>query len=268
MHRAAAPRVVVQNVGVDAALVEDESGPILVLSPEQSFENAVEVVSRLLTHLHPDAVRSLVREHIPESADFDAITGTTHPGRALPRRKPGVPRRTSRVRWPVAVAALCGASAALGVGLIAHQWGELSRMNDPEYEEVSFFEGGDMAAWEAATMLECNPTGAMTARCTDLLENRTLFMEAGLAPTSVLLWAIDGTDRTYVRVFASEAAAESYEVEDGKATHANFIRVGPYVAYGKDPELIGRLMAGVLAVAQDSDLPEQVSSLRVVDKIK
>lgn len=267
MHRASAPRVIVDDIGIDAALVKDETGPILVLSPSQSFENAVSVVGRLLPHMHPDAVRSLVRAHIPESADFDAITGTTQPGRVVSRRPQGEPRRLGRVRWPVAVAAVAGASAALGVGLIAHQAGEISRMGQPEYEAVKVFDGEYMSTVEQVARLECTPSGDMTARCTDLVQNRTLYLEAGLAPTSVLLWAVDGSSRSYVRVFTSAAAAETYENEGGGADRPNFVRSDAIVGYGADPALVARLMGALVVADQEYDLSGEVASLRVVKQV-
>lgn len=267
MHRTSAPRVIVHDLGVDAALVQDADGPVLVLSPAQSFENAVDVVGRLLPQMHPDAVRSLVREHIPESADFDAITGTTHPGRIAPARPRGAVRALGRVRWPVAAAALSGAAAALGVGLIAHQWGELSRMGEPQYEEVHFFAGPYMPLIEDSAMLECTPSGNMTARCTDIVTDRTIYLEAGIAPTSVLLWAIDGSNRSYVRVFTSDDTAEAYEDEGGGLDRTNFVRVGSVVGYGEDPDLIGRLMTALIIAEEKHTISDEVSQLRVVKQI-
>ncbi|MFB7890388.1 hypothetical protein ACFCZ3_20280 [Cellulosimicrobium cellulans] len=212
-------------------------------------------------------MRSLVRAHIPESADFDAITGSTQPGRMVSRGPQGEPRRLGRVRWPVAVAAVAGASAALGVGLIAHQAGELSRMGEPQYEAVRYFEGPFMTVIEDGARLECTASGNMTARCTDVVEDRTIYLEAGISPTSVLLWAVDGSMRSCVRVFTSEEAAQAYQDEGGGRDQKNFIRMGLVVGYGEDAELVGRLVGAFVAAEENYSISDEVASLRVVKQV-
>ncbi len=68
------PEVIVEDVGMDAALVERPGRePLLVLRPGQSFGSAVQAAQGCLPHLHPEVVLALVRGAMPDAALFAAI---------------------------------------------------------------------------------------------------------------------------------------------------------------------------------------------------
>jgi hypothetical protein len=62
-------RVVVQDFGVDAALVQLPDEAVLVLRPGQSISSAVSAVTALLPGFGADQARSLVRDAFPHNID-------------------------------------------------------------------------------------------------------------------------------------------------------------------------------------------------------
>ena len=90
------------DFGADAVLVAG----ILYLRPGQSWDSAVGAVATVLPGMSLAAVRSLVRRHLPDAADFDIETlpGVPAPAPVMPPPDPGRPRAWWRRRGHVAAA--------------------------------------------------------------------------------------------------------------------------------------------------------------------
>ena len=84
-------QVLVADVGVDAALVQDDGRAVLVLRPAQTFGSAVRAVQRVVPNMHQDQVRRLVREHLPLAPDLDESSPNAPHVQAALTQRPGLP---------------------------------------------------------------------------------------------------------------------------------------------------------------------------------
>jgi hypothetical protein len=65
--------VLVQDVGVDAAVVETAERTVLILRPAMSFGAAVRAVTAVLPYVTVDEAAALVRASLPVVIDLDAL---------------------------------------------------------------------------------------------------------------------------------------------------------------------------------------------------
>jgi hypothetical protein len=83
--------VVVQDCGVDAALMERDHRRVLVLRPGQTITSAVAAVCAIIPSVGADQARSLVRSALPDNLDvvYDLLPTPSRPEqKAAPVRTP------------------------------------------------------------------------------------------------------------------------------------------------------------------------------------
>jgi hypothetical protein len=213
--------VVVKDVGVDAALVD---GDWLVLSPHQSFSNAVDAVQRLLPRMPTDLVRSLIRTHLPDAPDLE-IPPT-----------PAAAQRTE-VRWRVYAVSVISAAAVAVAGISASLYGSMTASTSAAAEPYA--RPGFQAFAEQGQIL-CQPIGDLAAKCTDL-DGAVLLAEAAVTTSSTLYWFSYGRHFICLRVFRTEEDARRWVAQPGVREAYPTARVrGRYVIWGTDPVRLER----------------------------
>lgn len=208
------PEVVVSDIETGAVLVEQPGRRSrLFLMRGQLFESAVDAAAAALPDLHPDDVRALVREAMPEAARLESVPASTgwvpgaafHTPRALRRRMEVLRRRTAWMWASIGVAV-----SGLTVG--AFWWQSVEARAD-----LAAFSEARFGAFETAMGLSCEELTPLTARCTVVSgqdRGDVILAEAEIADGHLAYRLQRGSERTYLMVFESEEAARLWAAEN------------------------------------------------------
>ncbi|GAA5016021.1 hypothetical protein [Actinopolymorpha pittospori] len=247
------PRIVVEDVGADAVLVEVNGEPVLVLSPHQSFASAVGAVERYVPEIDQDRARALVRAHLPDAPDLE-VAGDT----------PSVPAadREER-RWVPAKLVIVVAAVAAAGGIVLGQLGNNQAGPTTAQTELrsasSPFASDTFRRLAAEGDLMCTPIGTLRARCTDW-DGSVMLAEANVGPEKLTVIFSYGRERIGVAVFPSGAAAHAWVSEPAtRAMYPSAGTEGRFVIWGTDQEKVASYLARISGVT-DSSLQGPVSS--------
>ncbi|MGW5360771.1 hypothetical protein [Actinopolymorpha pittospori] len=246
------PRIVVEDVGADAVLVEVNGEPVLVLSPHQSFASAVGAVERYVPDIDQDRARALVRAHLPDAPDLE-VAGDT----------PSVPAADREVRrWVPAKLVIVVAAVAAAGGIVLGQLGNQAGPSTAETElrsASSPFASDTFRRLAAEGDLMCTPIGTLRARCTDW-DGSVMLAEANVGPGKLTVIFSYGKERIGVAVFPSGAAAHAWVSEPAtRAMYPGAGAEGRFVIWGTDQEKVASYLARISGVT-DSSLEGPVSS--------
>jgi hypothetical protein len=247
MDRRSGPRVVVEDIGVDAAFVDDDEGnPLLILGPHQTFTSAVAAVQKAMPNLHPDAVRRVVRESLPHVTDLPHADGSPQFGLdvAAPAARMGV-RLTGKVAWTLAVAAVL-AVAGCAVLMVA----AVRSTHDRDTQITAPFPlyAGTMFDTLRHHGFRCEATrhDGLTARCDVVTTGMHYDSEAAVGADYIAYTFYSHDSRVVLRQNKDPLDAMLFANDADNAVRY-LHRVGRYDIYGGDPALI-RLFAAALPV--------------------
>ena len=206
------PLVVVHDVGVDAIVMDG----VLILRPGQTFESAVAAVGGVRPDLHPDDIRALVREHLPDA-----------PGLESDPRWVAVPVPTSRppARWPRLVISGLGLSLA-GAFLIAG-WSLAVQLGNANGEPGLALDG-----FTEATGMDCRASGN-AASCVDVDGTRMVGELQGNILT--LVWR---DQWAAVRFSDAEADIRAVSHPNPKGPLPISVETGRWTMWGTDPSRV------------------------------
>lgn len=245
MTRFEPPRVVIADVGTDAALYSEPGNVVLVLRPGQSFSNAVAAAQQCLPDKHPDLIRSVVRTYLPEAPDFELPVAT--PVRHVPPPEPE-PTRPWYTRRRMLVAGL----TVVALLLVSGGWG-LARLGlggqtddsaaaPGSTDDAAATYAGSFAPFEEEAFqqfarrgeMACEQVDELRARCTDW-EGAVLYSEATVGPRSTMFSFSYGQHRVTLRVFPTENAAQRWLSETATVElYPSASGVGRFVLWGTD----------------------------------
>lgn len=214
------PRVVVADIGTDAALYSEPGNRVLVLRPGQTFSNAVAAAQRCLPNAHPDVIRTVVRTYLPDAPDFDL------PSVPPVLRSEPVPVRTPvQPRWfmsrTVMVGILCVATALSlgGWGLVGIGTDEppvaAVDQGDPNTANVRQagmepYKNEAFRDFAKRGELTCDPlANAMRAACTDW-EGSAMVSEATIGADRIIFTFQYGKERVSLGIFTTELDAATW----------------------------------------------------------
>ncbi|MBM7784829.1 hypothetical protein [Tenggerimyces flavus] len=270
------PRVVVADIGTDAALYSEPGNRVLVLRPGQTFSNAVAAAQRCLPNAHPDVIRTVVRTYLPDAPDFDLPSVPP-----LMRTEP-VPARTPvQPRWfmsrAVMIGILCVATALslggwglVGIGtdeppVAASQTGttttNVRQAGMEPYKNEAFRDFAKRGE------LTCDPmANAMRASCTDW-EGSVMVSEATIGADRIIFTFQYGKDRVSLGIFTKPDDATTWAKvnQDREGVRVE----GRFVLWGTDKgklDAYKKLLAEVQpprqtgAVVPSADHPEHNAS--------
>lgn len=218
-----APRVIVVDIGVDAALYSEPGNRVLVLRPGQTFNNAVAAAQRCLPDSHPDTIRTIVRTNLPGAPDFD-------PPEAAPVRATSGEPEPTPTRWPWRKSLIPILAAALAV-VVVGAFGvvrAISGSADGPFTDEAF------AEFARRGEFVCHQTGELQATCTDP-RGGVLVSEATIGPRSVVYMFSYGERRVGLRVFADAKSARSWASNPPTQEMYRGVRAqGRFVLWGND----------------------------------
>ncbi|MEQ7008415.1 hypothetical protein ABN028_19775 [Actinopolymorpha sp. B17G11] len=219
----ALPRVMIEDLGVDAVWVDDdEIGPVLVLSPNQSYASAVDAARRFLPEVRTDRVRALVRAHLPDAPDVD-LAADLEPVSEPPGQ---LPTRAWRRQAAVGAAAALLATIGLALGQIG-AWQAANPMESP-------YLGDQFAAFARQGEMSCEPIGELRARCTDW-EGAVMLSEAFIGSRWMSFTFTYGKEFVGVKVFRSASAARQWSSEPAhRELTPSAVVEGRFVLWGND----------------------------------
>jgi hypothetical protein len=233
------PRIVVEDVGADAVLVEVNGEPVLVLSPHQSFASAVSAVERYVPELDQDRARALIRAHLPQAPDLE-LAGVA-PSQTPPAER--VERRWMSAKLGVGIAAVAAAG-----GIVLGQLGNQVATSTAETELRSASSPFDSATFRrlaAEGDLMCTPIGSLRARCTDW-DGSVMLAEASVGPDKLTVIFSYGKERIGVAVFGSPALARAWAVEPATRELYPNARAGDrFVIWGTDQVKVDSYLARI-----------------------
>ncbi len=241
------PRVVVADIGTDAALYSEPGNRVLVLRPGQTFSNAVAAAQRCLPNAHPDVIRTVVRTYLPDAPDFDLPS--VPPLRNEPVRT--APVRTApaaQPRWfmsrTVMVGILCVATAlSLGgwglVGIGTDEPPAAAANPGPAAAHVRQaglepYKNDAFRDFAKRGELTCNPdSNAMRASCTDW-EGSAMLSEATIGAERIIFTFQYGKERVNLGIFTKpqDAALWAKMNQDRQGVRVE----GRYVLWGTDKD--------------------------------
>lgn len=232
-----APRVVVVDIGVDAALYSEPGNRVLVLRPGQTFNNAVAAVQRCLPHSHPDTVRAIVRTNLPTAPDFDPPDAPPlRPAIVEPEGAPSRWRRPWSQSWTrrwgrTLIPVLAAVLAVIVIGAVG-VFRLVSDSSDGPFASEAFLEFARRGEFV------CQQTGELQATCRDPRDG-VLVSEATVGPRSVVYMFSYGEDRVGLRVFTDAKSARAWAGKPPTRRMYPGVRaVGRFVLWGTDKEKI------------------------------
>lgn len=229
-----APRVVVVDIGVDAALYSEPGNRVLVLRPGQTFNNAVAAAQRCLPHSHPDTVRTIVRTNLPGAPDFDPPDPT--PVRTGPAEPEPAPSRWQQ-RWQQR--SLIPLLAAALVIAVVGTFGIVRLVVGPEggpFTDEAF------QAFARQGEVTCEQLDELSAQCWDPNGN-VMISEATIGPRSVVYMFSYGQERIGLRVFADARSAKKWvEQAPTQDMYDGAQAQGRFVLWGTDREKIAEYL--------------------------
>jgi hypothetical protein len=236
------PRIVVEDVGADAVLVEVNGEPVLVLSPHQSFASAVSAVERYVPELDQDRARALIRAHLPDAPDLEVAGETLS----------APPADREERRWVPAKLGIVLAAVAAAGGIVLGQLGNQARTSTVQADSQSAsspFDGDTFRRLAAEGDLMCTPIGTLRARCTDW-DGSVMLAEANVGPEKLTVIFSYGKERIGVAVFPSAADAHAWVSEPAtREMYPSARAEGRFVVWGTDQEKVESYLARISDVA-------------------
>lgn len=231
----AGPKVVVADVGVDAALFQEDERPVVVLRPGQTFTSAVRAMQRVLPNMHPDQIRRLIRKHLPAASDFDDY-GTVSPARAT-RPGPRVPGSVKVAMLAVGVLMICGAYLLGTLDHNVHVVPPAAKEPGGLTVEVPLqrplFTGPVFTAAAKAGAV-CEPVNALAQRCMDT-DGATVDVSVSLADGGRVTYVcVYGIHKIAVADFGTAEAAAAFTKSSASSLMPNAYLAGEYVIWGSD----------------------------------
>lgn len=218
------PRRVIAHDGIDVAAsvaTEDGEPVLIVLRQGQTFESAVDALTKALPDEHPSTVHALVRQALPDAPLLRAELREHSPviARPVPPSTPGRSFTIAAAVVAVVFALVTYLYAVASVG-VTHQPRPAAAAADVYVDVVQ------------AAQLQCHQVTTANAVCTDPA-GRVVSMQAG-APLVTLDWA---EDRILVRAFGDAQEASDWARQKATAKmlgHAH--SVGRYAVMGTDEQ--------------------------------
>lgn len=266
------PIVLVEDAGVDAMLVQREGVSFLIIRPGQSFGSAVTHVQACMKNAHPELVRRLVRDAMPEAAERAGLHGLSPVPSAASwaSRVERRPEKRGRARWWMSAAAFgVGALLAAGVAVV---------VTDPwdEPKAPGIFSNERFGALATKMGISCNPVAPLVARCTETEgpnAGSVMIAEAQVGSSYLTYSFQSGDERTYLLVFPDEVMAEAWAAENERRPSVQMtetgsskvVTIGRYLTFGTDAEEVVRLTAALPhATAKEHPLSAGLSDLALM----
>lgn len=233
--------VVRDDAPKDVALVMMPDGPVLVLRRMQSFPNACKQVAAVVPTAHPDAIRKLVRKHLPEALDFDVLQESTAPPSWIHGRdaRPG----RGRWSWKARAAAVVSGLALAAAPVAGYFW--VSSQHPGPLVTGDFFQGVTaMAGFHSCEVLDADDAQCVTGHPGHVV---TVSARAGDSPKPDKYLLKDSSRVGLLLSFDNAGLAADWQRQDANVSLWRFIeRRGQYVMAGTEHELV-HSFAGALS---------------------